>query len=116
MTQSQVPLPMRRPPNSLPPCHRCPKVPERVQKDKSIARKWEHAADLAGDVEAVYEHYVRCKTVGRFAEPFEPVDELVAECAYLIASAEQRAENRRRDFAEDRLMLLMQRIDRRSRG
>jgi hypothetical protein len=105
LTQSQTPIQLRRPPGSIPPCYRCPKVSKAIQKDDKITKKWEHAADVAGDIEAVYDHYRMCKTVSRF-----PDDELVAANALQIADAEAAAAEQARSMAEDRMDYLLNRL------
>lgn len=105
MTQSQTPVKLRRPAGTLPPCHRCPKVPKAVQKD-STPRKWEYAADVAGDVKTVYDHYRKCVTLGRKF----PDDEIVEENAFLVAEAERLAAERLRDQSENRLDFVLQRL------
>lgn len=85
-------LPMLRPEGTRTPCHLCPKIPDRLDGQ---AKKRVDAADLLPRHLTAFEHYQRCKAVGRF-----PVDELVERNAGLFARAVAWADRTQR--ADDR--------------
>lgn len=71
-------LPVLRPPGTVPPCHRCPKVPPDAEE-----KTWEHATELSAQNRRAYLHYRECRAVGCF-----PDDPLVRRHAALIRQME----------------------------
>ena len=75
--------PVPRPPGMPTPCRECPKIPPGYPPSKQNRR---YAADMTPEIAAVWAFYKTCKAVGSF-----PKDELVAQCAARIMSAEEKA-------------------------
>lgn len=69
------------------PCWKCPKIP------KGVEPKPENAIELSAKNWECYDHYLRCKAVGRF-----PDDQLVERNAGLIRAAEDRYASRQQQM------------------
>jgi hypothetical protein len=66
-------LPLARTPNNPPPCHFCPKIPQGADP------KPENAIEPSERSLLAFQHYRRCRAVGRF-----PTDVLVEKDAAII--------------------------------
>jgi len=82
-------VPQRRPKESWPPCHECPKVPAAIRKKVTQGYRpgyWD-ATELSERNRAAWHHYQECAAVGEF-----PDDPIVRRNAALLRNLEAEAE------------------------
>jgi hypothetical protein len=87
-------LPVLRPPGTPTPCHSCPKIPLKAQKERRSA------VEVTDRAVAVWRHYRECRAVGVF-----PDDPIVRWNAVACRAAEQALERHAADSRHAELML-----------